>query len=96
MDYAAIGKRIRYMRKTMRLTQEKFAEMIGISTAFIGHIERGTRVMSMETLLSVARALGCSTDYILDHSPFASDDYMLALLRVEEFVQNEMRIAREK
>ena len=63
--YAAIGKRIRRLRKKQKLTQEKLAEMVDISLSFMGHIERGTRVLSVDTLCRIARALNCSADELL-------------------------------
>ena len=62
MNWKEIGKRIRQGRRTAGLTQEKLAEAAGISTAFTGHIERGTRIPSVETLCRICRALGMSMD----------------------------------
>ena len=62
MVWKTIGKRIRQGRKTAGLTQEKLAEAAGISTAFTGHIERGTRIPSVETLYRICRALVMSMD----------------------------------
>lgn len=66
-DYEAIGQRIRAHRKLNNLTQSQLAEMIGRSTAFIGHIERGTRTMSIETLCKLSEALHITTDCILGY-----------------------------
>lgn len=65
MDYAAIGKRVLKIRKYLDLSQVEFSKRIGISLSFLGHIERGTRVMSIETLFRIAKAGGCSADYLL-------------------------------
>lgn len=65
MNYKLIGMRIRKCRQQNGLTQEQLAEMAGISLSFCGHIERGSRKMSLETLCSIAAALGCSTDKLL-------------------------------
>lgn len=56
-NYAAVGERIRYRRKALSLTQEQLSEMAEISTSFLGHIERGTRIASLETLVRIADAL---------------------------------------
>lgn len=64
-DYAALGKRIRKTRKEKHLTQEQLAELCNLSTAHIGHIERGTRALSIESLITVANVLNVSTDYLL-------------------------------
>lgn len=65
IDYAAIGKRIRQNRRWEDVTQQQLAEMIGCSTSFIGHIERGSRKMSVETLEAICMALNVSSDYLL-------------------------------
>lgn len=65
LNYKMIGKRIQKRRKRSKLTQEQLAERTERSPAFIGHIERGTRKMSIETLCEIALALNCPTDEIL-------------------------------
>ncbi|MEA5069461.1 MAG: helix-turn-helix transcriptional regulator, partial [Christensenellaceae bacterium] len=54
MDYRSLGMRIRKQRKNLHLTQEELAERAGISLSFLGHIERGTRKASLETLVSLS------------------------------------------
>ena len=63
--YIDIGRRIRRQRIKLKLTQEQLAEMAQISLSFMGHIERGTRALSVDTLCRIARALNCSTDALL-------------------------------
>ena len=65
MDYKAIGKRVRLRRQIMELTQEQLAEKIGVCTSFVGHIERGTRKLSVETLYDLCKALDTSSDFLL-------------------------------
>ena len=68
MDYAALGKRVKAQRKLMGMTQEELAELAGISSSFMGHIERGTRKMSIETLVKISDALKLSCDMLLQDS----------------------------
>lgn len=69
-DYSALGERIRKARKQKGLTQEQLAEACNLSTAHIGHIERGTRALSLESLITISRVLNVGTDYLLlDISP---------------------------
>ena len=65
MDYKAIGSRIRRRRLYMKYSQEQLAEKLGISVSFLGHIERGTRKMSLDSLYRIARTLECSSDFLL-------------------------------
>ena len=65
IDYTEIGHKIRQSRISHSYSQEQLAELTGISTAFLGHIERGTRAMSLETLVSICSVLNISIDYLL-------------------------------
>lgn len=65
MDYTTLGTRIKNMRQQKKLTQEQLAEQAGISAPFIGHIERGTRIASLETLVAICNALEVSPEYLL-------------------------------
>lgn len=65
MDYVRLGKLARTRREELNLTQEKVAEMMDISLAFYGHIERGTRVLSVETLYRLCAVLGLYADYLM-------------------------------
>ena len=65
IDYKELGKRIRAERQKQELTQEKLAEMANISDSFMGHIERGGRTLSIETLAKLANALNLSIEYIV-------------------------------
>jgi len=65
IDYKALGERIRAERKRQGLTQEKLAEMTDISESFMGHIERGGRTLSIETLVKLANALNLSIEFIV-------------------------------
>ena len=65
MDYVDIGRRIRIQRRQLNLTQGELAKLIGVSSYFIGHLERGTRQASLETLVALANVLDVSVDYLL-------------------------------
>ena len=76
MDYADIGRRIRAKRRALKLTQSALAEMAGVTPSFLGHIERGTRVMSVETLVALCPALGCTPNELLgvEEAPAATPE----------------------
>lgn len=65
-DYVKIGRTVKRYRHWNELTQAQLAELIGVSTSFVGHIERGSRKLSVDTLCAICRALGVSSDKILD------------------------------
>lgn len=74
MDYTALGKRIREERLKLNLTQEKLAEDVELSTAYIGQIERGERSLTLDKLVLIANRLGVTVDYLLSDSVPAQDD----------------------
>ena len=87
MDYVLLGQRIRKYRKKKGYTLEKLAEMLDVSTTFIGQIERATGKPSLETLIKIANALEVSTDALLfeDLNERSGDSHFLK--RVEELTE---------
>lgn len=59
MEYKQIGLKIAYYRKLRGLTQERLAEKLEVSTAYIGAIEAPNlyKPISLTTLLRIAQAL---------------------------------------
>ena len=66
--YRMVGKRVRQLRLQKKLTQEQLAERAGISTSFLGHIERGTRKASLDTVIKLCNALQVSPSLLLQDS----------------------------
>ena len=66
--FAQMGKRIKQQRILARMTQEKLAEKAGISLSFLGHIERGTRRASLDTVIRICNALKVSPNMLLQDS----------------------------
>lgn len=65
MDLHTIGKNIQKYRKTQKMRQEDLAEQVDVSTNYIGMIERGEKVPSLETFLLIAKTLSVSADQLL-------------------------------
>lgn len=65
IDYSETGSGIRKQREQMGLTQEQLGEACELSASFVGHIERGSRKLSVESLYKLAAALNVSADYLL-------------------------------
>ncbi len=53
-----LGKNIQILRKRKKLTQEKFAELIGIDPKNVSKIENGKNYPTAETLSLIIDALG--------------------------------------
>ena len=51
------GERLRQIRLSRRMTQEKFAETLDISVDFLSLVERGRNAPSFETLDKIAKRL---------------------------------------
>lgn len=64
-EMKSMGKRLQLFRVSKGLTQEQFAEMLGITWKFLGMIERGERSMSINTLMSLHQNCHCDINYIL-------------------------------
>ena len=62
VNYIKIGIRIRFEREAFDMSRENFSEILGISTYFLGQIERGERKMSIDTLVNVCGCLHISID----------------------------------
>ncbi len=70
LDYSLVGYRIRRERKKHHWTQEKLAEKIEISPSFLGHIERGDRIPSIETLAQLCRVLHVDMNVVVWGEPY--------------------------
>lgn len=82
MDYAAMGARIRRCRMEMGLTQEQLAEKVELSASFLGHIERGTRTASIDTLVRLCQALEVTADSLLGMKYLRQADQMPPRMQV--------------
>lgn len=65
MDYKVIGKRIKYRRNKMHLTQEALAERCEVSAQYVSHIERAVSIPSTEVVMRLAAALDTTPDEFL-------------------------------
>lgn len=65
-------KHLREARKANSLTQEELAEKADISRVMVSRYETGAVIPTLEVLVSLADALGVSTDYLLGRSEHES------------------------
>ena len=68
MNYKRLGEKIKKDRLANSLTQAKLAEKVEISPTFLGQIERGERVPSLETVVNIAITLNITIDGLLCES----------------------------
>ena len=55
--YTLLGKKIFCLRKSQKLSREKFAEIAGINDYYLGEIERGEKKASIDILLKISKTL---------------------------------------
>lgn len=66
LNYYILGQRIQKIRKAKHISQAVLSAMIDKSSGYISYLECGTKVMSLETFVSIANALEVSTDTLLN------------------------------
>ena len=76
MDSKTLGNRIREARIKKLYTQQKLAEIAGISQMYLGEIERGTKIPSLKSFIKIVETLGLSADYILRDELSSGEHYI--------------------
>lgn len=76
LDYNIIGERLKKARTEKGLTQEKLAEKLDVSIAFLSRIERGSSHISLKRLSQVCDILGVTEGMILNGSSSSSETYL--------------------
>lgn len=65
IDYHIVGNRIKAFRIQRGLSQEQLAELVGVGSAHISHIETGNSTPSLQTMIDIINVLDCSADELL-------------------------------
>jgi DNA-binding XRE family transcriptional regulator len=55
------GRNVRTVRKDHHLTQAAFAKKAGLERTYISDVERGSRNITLASMVRIARALGTTT-----------------------------------
>ena len=66
----AFSENVRQAHEHEGLSQEEFAERIGVTQQMVSKYESGIKLPSLSTLSDIADVLNCSTDYLLDREKF--------------------------
>jgi transcriptional regulator with XRE-family HTH domain len=61
----SLGREIRRRRLVKGVSQEIFAEFVGVHRTYIGSVERGERNLSLGNLARIAEALGATPSALL-------------------------------
>lgn len=88
-----IGKRIKEQRERLGLTQDKFAERLGVATNYISTIERGASFPRCEKLIAIINGLETTADAIFCDVLEYSTEYRTNALYEE---LQELPVAEQK
>ena len=71
---SAFGRRLRKLRKSRGLTQEKLAELTGLDRTYVPQAESGTRNVSLLTIDKLASALGIDAALLVSDLPCLAEE----------------------
>ena len=78
---------IKGYRKSQKLSQEKFAELLDCDTTYISHIENGKRDPSIDFFIKFSNLSGISFDYM-----FCCETQIGAQIKLNEISERAMRL----
>ena len=76
LDYHIIGERLKKARVEKNMTQEKLAEQLDVSIAFLSRIERGSSHINLKRLQQLCSILDVSEGYLLSGTSEDSKNYL--------------------
>ena len=76
LDYHIIGERLKKARVEKNMTQEKLAEQLDVSIAFLSRIERCSSHINLKRLTQICEILGVSEGSILNGVSSNSNNYL--------------------
>lgn len=97
IEYSEMGRRIRSLRKQAHLTQADLAAKCKISTSFMGHIERGSRITSLDTLTRISNEFQVPVDVLIKGTDVAitSIENFTAMMEGEYQMKHSAEIKQE-
>ena len=79
-----LGQKIKQVRKSKKITQEKLAEIIGVDFGYISKLEVGQNFPSIPTLNKIAQALDVDISIFFNY-------YNLQDLNISEEIVSELK-----
>ena len=76
LDYKLIGTRLKQARQKKNYTQEKLAEELDVSIAFLSRVECGSLEISLKRLSQICEIFGIPEGYILNGASTSSGNYL--------------------
>jgi hypothetical protein len=89
-----LGERIRKRRREVHLSQEAFAEKVGISVNTVSRVEGGQTAMSIEIFKKMVEILEVDADDLLGKCPKEKEKnkYDTLVRRIQQLKENEQKI----
>ena len=76
MDKATLGKRLREVRLKRGYTQQTLAEKTELGNVYLGEIERGLKMPSLNSFIRIIEVLDVSADYVLRDELSSGEPYI--------------------
>lgn len=76
LDYKLMGERLKKARIEKGYTQEKLAEIMKVSVAYVSRIETGKTRVNLKRLNELCQLLDTTESYILDGASHNSTSYL--------------------
>lgn len=82
-----LGKKIKEIRKSKKLTQAELAWRTGLTPNFIGLIERGKKRPSLETLIKIGKALEVSPSVFFEDFRYHFPEEDILIKRISSLLK---------
>ena len=76
MDKTALGSRLRQAREATGYTRQALAAIADIGEVYLGEIERGLKMPSLNSFIRIVEALNVSADYLLRNELTSGSEYI--------------------
>lgn len=95
LDSKHIGQKIADLRIDRDIQQRELAAAIGVHQSVLNRIEKGRRSLREDELLSIARYLNVTTDYLLGNDVPLNEREMCCTYAEKELLRKYRAIGRE-
>lgn len=90
-----VGRRVRQARESAGLTQERFAELVGISPQNVSCVERGLAGVSLTVLRRMCQILSVPSDTLLMGGDLGDNEVESIAVRLRQLPPEQFQVVRE-
>ena len=87
-----MNERLKELRTTLGITLEEFGKRIGITRSAVGHLEKGSRNLTEQTLKSICREFGVNEEWLRT----GEGEMFVPLTRSEAIAEFAGRLMKEE